>query len=29
MNEVFGHCLKVLFPKEKPVEEVNVASWCW
>lgn len=25
MNEVFGHCLKVLFPKEKPVEEVNVA----
>jgi len=26
MNEVFGHCLKVLFPKEKPAEEVNVST---
>lgn len=25
MNEVFGYCLKVLFPKEKPEESVNVA----
>ena len=26
MNEVFGYCLKTLFPKEKPDEEVNGRS---
>jgi hypothetical protein len=26
MNEVFAHCLKVLFPKEKPDDVVNVSA---
>ena len=26
MNEVFGYCLKTLFPKEKPDEEINGRS---
>ena len=26
INAVCGYCLKVLFPKEKPTEDINVAD---